>query len=188
MLCRLSSTVPSPPTWPSPRRHRSSASGPTAGPTPSTALASRQRATWARWVVGWGGPCTLLILLAFQQSASQQLLVLFQFAEKFAEFKEAARLAKEKSQEKTELSSTPSQVTNTVCVILYNLSSPHYISIEWLTKAVTLELVTFWELKRIKSFLNVQLIAFAPVTLIPTKQNNNPVHQAAQEEHKLEKL
>lgn len=34
---------------------------------------------------------------------------LSKFAEKFAEFKEAARLAKEKSQEKTELSSTPSQ-------------------------------------------------------------------------------
>ncbi|KAM8871861.1 homer protein homolog 1 isoform 1-T1 [Synchiropus picturatus] len=34
---------------------------------------------------------------------------LSRFAEKFAEFKEAARLAKEKSQEKTELGSTPSQ-------------------------------------------------------------------------------
>ncbi|XP_061656252.1 homer protein homolog 1-like isoform X1 [Phyllopteryx taeniolatus] len=34
---------------------------------------------------------------------------LSKFAEKFAEFKEAARLAKEKSQEKMELSSTPSQ-------------------------------------------------------------------------------
>ncbi|KAM4532504.1 homer protein homolog 1 isoform 2-T2 [Fundulus diaphanus] len=34
---------------------------------------------------------------------------LSKFAEKFAEFKEAARLAKEKSQEKTELTSTPSQ-------------------------------------------------------------------------------
>uniref|UniRef100_A0A8C5EDJ3 WH1 domain-containing protein n=1 Tax=Gouania willdenowi TaxID=441366 RepID=A0A8C5EDJ3_GOUWI len=34
---------------------------------------------------------------------------LLKFAEKFAEFKEAARLAKEKSQEKTELSSSPSQ-------------------------------------------------------------------------------
>ncbi|KAJ0044143.1 hypothetical protein NL108_009261, partial [Boleophthalmus pectinirostris] len=34
---------------------------------------------------------------------------LVKFAEKFAEFKEAARLAKEKSHEKTELSSTPSQ-------------------------------------------------------------------------------
>lgn len=33
-----------------------------------------------------------------------------QFAEKFQEFKEAARLAKEKSQEKMELTSTPSQV------------------------------------------------------------------------------
>lgn len=42
-----------------------------------------------------------------------QLLLLFQFADKFAEFKEAARLAKEKSQEKMELTSTPSQVTNT---------------------------------------------------------------------------
>ncbi|MEQ2178531.1 hypothetical protein GOODEAATRI_015054, partial [Goodea atripinnis] len=39
-----------------------------------------------------------------------QLLLLFQFAEKFAEFKEAARLAKERSQEKTELTSTPSQL------------------------------------------------------------------------------
>lgn len=36
----------------------------------------------------------------------------FQFADKFAEFKEAARLAKEKSQEKMELTSTPSQVKN----------------------------------------------------------------------------
>ncbi|KAM9438166.1 homer protein homolog 1 isoform 1-T1 [Salvelinus alpinus] len=35
---------------------------------------------------------------------------LLKFAEKFAEFKEAARLAKEKSQEKMELTSTPSQV------------------------------------------------------------------------------
>uniref|UniRef100_A0A3B4AX23 WH1 domain-containing protein n=1 Tax=Periophthalmus magnuspinnatus TaxID=409849 RepID=A0A3B4AX23_9GOBI len=34
---------------------------------------------------------------------------LVKFAEKFAEFKEAARLAKEKSHEKTELTSTPSQ-------------------------------------------------------------------------------
>ncbi|XP_067114397.1 homer protein homolog 1-like [Osmerus mordax] len=34
---------------------------------------------------------------------------LVKFAEKFTEFKEAARLAKEKSQEKTELTSTPSQ-------------------------------------------------------------------------------
>lgn len=33
------------------------------------------------------------------------------FADKFAEFKEAARLAKEKSQEKIELSSTASQVS-----------------------------------------------------------------------------
>lgn len=33
-----------------------------------------------------------------------------QFAEKFVEFKEAARLAKEKSQEKIELTSSPSQV------------------------------------------------------------------------------
>lgn len=38
----------------------------------------------------------------------------FKFAEKFAEFKEAARLAKEKSQEKTELTGTPSQVTEHV--------------------------------------------------------------------------
>ncbi|KAB0397423.1 hypothetical protein E2I00_010240 [Balaenoptera physalus] len=35
---------------------------------------------------------------------------LSKFAEKFQEFKEAARLAKEKSQEKMELTSTPSQV------------------------------------------------------------------------------
>ncbi|PWA26832.1 hypothetical protein CCH79_00001163 [Gambusia affinis] len=42
-------------------------------------------------------------------SCSPRPLLWFQFAEKFAEFKEAARLAKEKSQEKTELSSTPSQ-------------------------------------------------------------------------------
>ncbi|GLD52373.1 homer protein homolog 1-like isoform X3 [Lates japonicus] len=34
---------------------------------------------------------------------------LVKFADKFAEFKEAARLAKEKSQEKMELTSTPSQ-------------------------------------------------------------------------------
>lgn len=38
-------------------------------------------------------------------------LLLSQFADKFAEFKEAARLAKERSQEKIELTSTPSQVT-----------------------------------------------------------------------------
>ncbi|TWW66301.1 Homer protein -like protein 1 [Takifugu flavidus] len=36
---------------------------------------------------------------------------LTKFADKFAEFKEAARLAKEKSQEKIELTSTPSQVS-----------------------------------------------------------------------------
>lgn len=34
----------------------------------------------------------------------------FQFAEKFAEYKEAARLAKEKSQEKMEMATSPSQV------------------------------------------------------------------------------
>lgn len=34
----------------------------------------------------------------------------FQFADKFAEYKEAARLAKEKSLEKMELASSPSQV------------------------------------------------------------------------------
>ncbi|XP_027881818.1 homer protein homolog 1 isoform X1 [Xiphophorus couchianus] len=52
----------------------------------------------------------LLILLNFRQSSRVSCSPLwFQFAEKFAEFKEAARLAKEKSQEKTELSSTPSQ-------------------------------------------------------------------------------
>ncbi|MGH0185320.1 UNVERIFIED_CONTAM: hypothetical protein FKN15_017654 [Acipenser sinensis] len=34
---------------------------------------------------------------------------LVKFSEKFSEFKEAARLAKEKSQEKMELTSTPSQ-------------------------------------------------------------------------------
>lgn len=33
-----------------------------------------------------------------------------QFAEKFAEYKEAARLAKEKSQEKMEMATSPSQV------------------------------------------------------------------------------
>ncbi|GAA6083112.1 homer protein homolog 1 isoform X3 [Tachysurus ichikawai] len=38
---------------------------------------------------------------------------LSKFAEKFAEFKEAARLAKEKSQEKMELTSTPSQESAT---------------------------------------------------------------------------
>ncbi|XP_036384839.1 homer protein homolog 1 [Megalops cyprinoides] len=38
---------------------------------------------------------------------------LVKFAEKFAEFKEAARLAKEKSQEKMELTSTPSQESGT---------------------------------------------------------------------------
>lgn len=35
-----------------------------------------------------------------------------QFAEKFAEYKEAARLAKEKSQEKTEMATSPSQVNS----------------------------------------------------------------------------
>lgn len=33
-----------------------------------------------------------------------------QFAEKFAEYKEAARLAKEKSQEKMDMATSPSQV------------------------------------------------------------------------------
>lgn len=33
-----------------------------------------------------------------------------QFAEKFAEYKEAARLAKEKSQEKMDMAMSPSQV------------------------------------------------------------------------------
>lgn len=37
--------------------------------------------------------------------------IFFKFADKFAEFKEAARLAKEKSQEKIELTSTASQVS-----------------------------------------------------------------------------
>lgn len=37
-----------------------------------------------------------------------------QFAEKFAEYKEAARLAKEKSQEKMEMATSPSQV----CLVL----------------------------------------------------------------------
>lgn len=43
----------------------------------------------------------------------QSILMSFlcvQFAEKFAEYKEAARLAKEKSQEKTEMAKSPSQV------------------------------------------------------------------------------
>ncbi|XP_037536035.1 homer protein homolog 1 [Nematolebias whitei] len=37
---------------------------------------------------------------------------LAKFAEKFAEYKEAARLAKEKSQEKTEMATSPSQVNS----------------------------------------------------------------------------
>lgn len=37
-------------------------------------------------------------------------VVHLQFAEKFAEYKEAARLAKEKSQEKMEMATSPSQV------------------------------------------------------------------------------
>lgn len=37
-------------------------------------------------------------------------IVCVQFAEKFAEYKEAARLAKEKSQEKMEMATSPSQV------------------------------------------------------------------------------
>lgn len=37
---------------------------------------------------------------------------LVQFAEKFAEYKEAARLAKEKSQEKMEMATSPSQVSS----------------------------------------------------------------------------
>ncbi|XP_016116064.1 homer protein homolog 1-like isoform X2 [Sinocyclocheilus grahami] len=40
---------------------------------------------------------------------------LSKFADKFAEFKEAARLAKERSQEKMELTSTPSQRKSVSC-------------------------------------------------------------------------
>lgn len=49
-----------------------------------------------------------------------------QFAEKFAEYKEAARLAKEKSQEKMEMATSPSQVgpiyatTSTLRLSVYN--------------------------------------------------------------------
>uniref|UniRef100_A0A3B3X8L2 Homer scaffold protein 1 n=1 Tax=Poecilia mexicana TaxID=48701 RepID=A0A3B3X8L2_9TELE len=57
----------------------------------------------------WGRGEALLILLNSRRSTRVSCYLWFQFAEKFAEFKEAARLAKEKSQEKTELSSTPSQ-------------------------------------------------------------------------------
>lgn len=59
-----------------------------------------------------------------------------QFAEKFQEFKEAARLAKEKSQEKMELTSTPSQVsltawckpsTSYLCYLLYCILNTHVV-------------------------------------------------------------
>lgn len=46
-----------------------------------------------------------------------------QFADKFAEYKEAARLAKEKSLEKMELASSPSQV-------VWTLRGQHPISID----------------------------------------------------------
>lgn len=46
--------------------------------------------------------CALFIPIWSQMSS--------QFADKFAEYKEAARLAKEKSLEKKELASSPSQV------------------------------------------------------------------------------
>lgn len=49
VLHRPLSTAPSPPTWPSPRHRTNLASGPTAGRTLSTALASRLRATLLKW-------------------------------------------------------------------------------------------------------------------------------------------
>lgn len=52
-----------------------------------------------------------------------------QFAEKFAEYKEAARLAKEKSQEKMEMATSPSQVgslTLFVPMTLINEAMPEH--------------------------------------------------------------
>ena len=46
---RWSSTAPSRPTWRSPRRRRSSVSGPTAGPTPCSDWASLRSSNWPRW-------------------------------------------------------------------------------------------------------------------------------------------
>lgn len=46
---RWSSTAPSHPTWRSPRRRRSSVSGPTAGPTPCSDWASLRSSSWPRW-------------------------------------------------------------------------------------------------------------------------------------------
>lgn len=48
-LNRWSSIAQSHPTWHSPRRHRSSASGQTAGPTPCSDWASLQSSSWQRW-------------------------------------------------------------------------------------------------------------------------------------------
>lgn len=45
---RPSSTAPSPPTWPSPKPHRSLGSGPTAGPTLCTAWAFPQSSSCSR--------------------------------------------------------------------------------------------------------------------------------------------
>lgn len=52
-------------------------------------------------------------------------IVCAQFAEKFAEYKEAARLAKEKSQEKMEMATSPSQVgsLHTVLTLLLTMNS-----------------------------------------------------------------
>lgn len=55
-----------------------------------------------------------------------------QFAEKFAEYKEAARLAKEKSQEKTEMATSPSQV---------NSLHQHRFSVNWKTDANVSEML-----------------------------------------------
>lgn len=41
-----------------------------------------------------------------------------QFAEKFAEYKEAARLAKEKSQEKMDMATSPSQVCSVHTILI----------------------------------------------------------------------
>lgn len=56
-----------------------------------------------------------------------------QFAEKFAEYKEAARLAKEKSQEKTEMAKSPSQVGSGWVFFFFfcNLHEPQRRLIHW---------------------------------------------------------
>lgn len=105
-LCmfRQSSTAPSHPAWHLPRRPRSLDSGQTAGQTPCTASASQRSSSCIRFKL-------LQIhshrfICAVTVSSPETLCFLFvprmmkKFSEKFKEVKDAARLAREKSQDK----------------------------------------------------------------------------------------